>query len=48
MHWWLKCMRIQIGREVYNLNGVFMGKASDLKNLPKGVYIINKKKVVNN
>lgn len=34
--------------EVYNLNGVFMGKASDLKNLPKGVYIINKKKVVNN
>ena len=34
--------------EVYNLNGVFMGKASDLKSLPKGLYIINKKKVVNN
>ena len=34
--------------EVYNLNGVRLGKASDLKNLPKGVYIINKKKVVNN
>ena len=30
--------------EVYNLNGVRLGKASDLKNL----YIINKKKVVNN
>ena len=34
--------------EVYNLNGVFMGKASDLKSLPKGLYIINKKKVINN
>ena len=34
--------------EVYNLNGVFMGKASDLKSLPKGLYIINKKKIVNN
>ena len=34
--------------EVYSLNGVRLGKASELKNLPKGVYIINKKKVVNN
>jgi uncharacterized protein YegP (UPF0339 family) len=34
--------------EVYNLNGVFMDNASDLKSLPKGLYIINKKKVVNN
>ena len=34
--------------EVYNLNGVRLGKAADLKSLPKGLYIINKKKVVNN
>ena len=33
--------------EVYNLNGVRMGKASELKSLPKGIYIINKKKVIN-
>ena len=33
--------------EVYNLNGVRLGKAADLKSLPKGLYIINKKKVVN-
>ena len=34
--------------DVYNMNGVWLGKASDLKSLPKGLYIINKKKVVNN
>ena len=33
--------------DVYNMNGVLMGKASELKMLPKGVYIINKKKVIN-
>ena len=34
--------------EVYDMRGVRQGKASDIKSLPKGVYIINKKKVVNN
>lgn len=33
--------------DVYNMNGVLMGKASGLKMLPKGVYIINKKKIIN-
>ena len=33
--------------DVYNMSGVLMGKASELKMLPKGVYIINKKKVIN-
>ena len=33
--------------DVYNMNGVLMGKASELKMLPKGVYIINKKKIIN-
>lgn len=33
--------------DVYNLNGVRIGKASGLKSLPKGVYIINKKKIIN-
>lgn len=32
---------------VYDMRGVRVGKASDLKSLPKGIYIINKKKVVN-
>ena len=32
--------------DVYNMNGVRLGKAADLKNLPKGIYIINKKKVI--
>ena len=32
--------------DVYDLHGVRIGKASDLKNLPKGLYIINKKKVI--
>jgi hypothetical protein len=27
---------------------VRQGKASDIKSLPKGIYIINKKKVINN
>lgn len=34
--------------EVYDMRGVRLGKASDIKNLPKGIYIINKKKVINN
>ena len=33
--------------DVYNMSGVLMGKASELKTLPKGVYIINKKKIIN-
>ena len=33
--------------EVYDIRGVRLGKASELKSLPKGVYIINKKKVIN-
>ena len=33
--------------DVYDMRGVRLGKASELKSLPKGVYIINKKKVVN-
>ena len=33
--------------EVYNMRGVRMGKASELKSLPKGIYIINNKKVIN-
>ena len=32
--------------DVYNLNGVRMGKASELESLPKGVYIINQKKIM--
>lgn len=32
--------------DVYDMRGVQLGKASDLKNLPKGIYIINKKKVI--
>ena len=34
--------------EVYDMNGVRKGKASNIKSLPKGLYIINKKKVINN
>ena len=33
--------------DVYNMRGVRLGKAADLKSMPKGIYIINKKKVVN-
>ncbi len=33
--------------DVYNMNGVRVGKASELKSMSKGVYIINKKKVLN-
>lgn len=33
--------------DVYNLQGVRIGKASELQSLPKGVYIINRKKVLN-
>ena len=31
---------------VYSLNGVLMGKAAQLKQLPKGMYIVNRKKVI--
>jgi hypothetical protein len=33
--------------DVYNLQGVKVGKASDMERLPRGVYIVNKKKVLN-
>jgi hypothetical protein len=33
--------------EVYNLNGMYMGRAEDVMNsLPRGIYVINNKKVV--
>ena len=32
--------------KVYNLNGVVVGTESTFKKLPKGVYIVNGKKVV--
>lgn len=32
---------------VYNLNGQFMGADVDLKSLPKGIYVVDGKKVVN-
>ena len=38
----------QSDAEVYDIRGVRQGKASDIKSLPKGIYIINKKKVINN
>ena len=34
--------------DVYDMRGVRVGKASQLKSLPKGIYIINKQKVINN
>lgn len=34
--------------EVFDMRGARQGKASDIKSLPKGIYIINKKKVINN
>ena len=33
--------------DVYNMNGVRMGRVSELQSLPKGIYIINKKKIIN-
>ncbi len=33
--------------DVFNMQGIRMGKAVQLKSLPKGVYIINNKKIVN-
>lgn len=38
----------QADADVYDIRGVRQGKASDIKSLPKGIYIINKKKVINN
>ena len=38
----------QTDADVYDMRGVRKGKASNIKSLPKGVYIINKKKVINN
>lgn len=31
--------------DVYSISGVYMGKASDMKKLPRGMYIVNNKKV---
>ena len=33
--------------DVFNLQGVKVGKVSDMERLPRGVYIVNKKKVLN-
>lgn len=33
--------------DVYNLQGVKVGKVSDMERLPRGVYIVNKKKIFN-
>ena len=33
--------------DIFNMQGTRVGKASELKTLPKGVYIINNKKVIN-
>ena len=33
--------------DVYDMHGARIGKVSELKSLPKGVYIINKKKILN-
>jgi len=33
--------------DVYDMRGVRLGKAADMNSLPKGIYIINKKKMVN-
>jgi len=30
---------------VYSISGVYMGKASDMKKLPRGMYIVNNKKI---
>ena len=38
----------QADGDVYDMKGVRKGKAADIKSLPKGIYIINKKKVINN
>ena len=32
---------------VYTLHGVKIGKYSELKNLPKGIYIVNNQKILN-
>jgi len=33
--------------DVFDLRGVRLGRTADLKHLPRGIYIINKKKVIN-
>lgn len=37
----------EVNSDVYNLHGVKVGKFSNLKELPKGVYIVNNQKVFN-
>lgn len=32
--------------DVYSVSGIYMGKAKDMKKLPKGMYIVNNKKVI--
>ena len=32
--------------DVYDMRGVRLGKASELKSLPKGIYVIGNKKVL--
>lgn len=33
--------------DVFDLHGVRLGRTADLKHLPRGIYIVNKKKVIN-
>ena len=39
-------VKAQVLDGVYSLQGLYVGKTSDLKNLPKGIYIVNGKKVL--
>ena len=39
-------IKAQVLDGVYSLQGLYVGKISDLKNLPKGIYIVNGKKVL--
>ena len=39
-------VKAQVLDGVYSLQGLYVGKISDLKNLPKGIYIVNGKKVL--
>lgn len=39
-------IKAQVFDGVYSLQGLYVGKTSDLKNLPKGIYIVNGKKVL--
>lgn len=38
--------KAQVPDGVYSLQGLYVGKTSDLKSLPKGIYIVNGKKIM--